>query len=475
MKLSIVVFIPVAVLLFAIFPLTDTDVWWHMACARDWVTTWTPVRSPVVNVHEYFQQFVYFVYNVGGAPLLVAVKAFLWAWVFVLFLNPLKYENTHGERVTAFVFNVCLSIVLCFIFRYQLEIRPVLFSLLFLGVLWNVLPNFFQEKERSVSKIMGMVLLLAMQWVWCKFQGLYVLGPIFMSLWLLASRRRSFDRLLFVVLAWLMPFLHYEGLSLFVYPFGLLDRLMGFTKSAVVFASEIAENRSPFSLIASRENTFVSGLMIFVAFSSLAIAIRELLCKRNMARNIWLVLMAILSLFAERNFILLFPAFLSALNFPVVKYFEKKWTLGIACFVLFAVFGFWSKSLLVYDKSMISFQRVPVSAAEWMSSHPHGGRLFNDDRAGGYLAFMNPSDSIYMDGRFILKTSDFFERYLSYADNPAAFMFDADSLKIGRVVLPCRYYARWDKLLLALDESKNWNLSYVDKFYAVYDRVNVQY
>ena len=26
--------------------------------------------------------------------------------------------------------------------------------------------------------------------------------------------------------------------------------------------------------------------------------------------------------------------------------------------------------------------------AEWMKSHPHSGRLFNDDRAGGYLAFV---------------------------------------------------------------------------------------
>ena len=74
--------------LFAVFPLTDTDIWWHLACARDWVTTWTPVREPVVNVHEYFQQMVAFVYDIGEAPLLVAFKAFLWGLVFLLFLLP---------------------------------------------------------------------------------------------------------------------------------------------------------------------------------------------------------------------------------------------------------------------------------------------------------------------------------------------------------------------------------------------------
>ena len=82
--------VPLAVSLFAIFPLTDTDIWWHLACAREWVTTWTPVRTPVVNVHEYFQQVVGFVYALGGAPLLVAFKALLWGGVFALFLFPLR-------------------------------------------------------------------------------------------------------------------------------------------------------------------------------------------------------------------------------------------------------------------------------------------------------------------------------------------------------------------------------------------------
>ena len=53
---------------------------------------------------------------------------------------------------------------------------------------------------------------------------------------------------------------------------------------------------------------------------------------------------------------------------------------------------------------------------EWMKNNPHSGRLFNDDRAGGYLAFMNPQDSTFIDGRFILKTADFFERYLAFRE-----------------------------------------------------------
>ncbi len=54
------------VVAFAIFPLTDTDIWWHLACAREWVTTWTPVREQVVTVHEYSES--------SGAPIVNKVS-----------------------------------------------------------------------------------------------------------------------------------------------------------------------------------------------------------------------------------------------------------------------------------------------------------------------------------------------------------------------------------------------------------------
>ena len=83
---------------------------------------------------------------------------------------------------------------------------------------------------------------------------------------------------------------------------------------------------------------------------------------------------------------------------------------------------------------------------------------------------MNPSDSTYIDGRFILKTAEFFERYLSYSTDPQTFLHDADVQNIDRVVLPLRYYARWDKLLSTLDSAENWHLAYRDSLFVVMDR-----
>lgn len=135
------ILLSVAVAVFALFPLTDTDIWWHLACAREWVTTWTPVRTPVVNVHACFQQVVAFVYGIGGAQALVIFKAILWGTVFAFFLLP---QQNAGKKISLLGVSICVALL--FLFRYQLEFRPVVFSLLFLGIYWNILPLIFWTK-----------------------------------------------------------------------------------------------------------------------------------------------------------------------------------------------------------------------------------------------------------------------------------------------------------------------------------------
>ncbi len=455
--------IPLAVALFALFPLTDTDIWWHLACAREWYFTWTPVRLPAVNVHEYFQQVVYAVYNIGGAPLLVAFKALLWGTVFALFLWPFR----KALRLNAFA--VAAAVAILFVFRFSFELRPVLFSLLFLGVYWNVLPRL-----RHVPVAVAVLLL---QWLWCRCQGLYVLGPFFAAAVLVpqiarAEIRGRVLRIAFLLALFAMPFWHDDGLRLFLYPFGLLDRLLGLSPSAAAFASSIAENRSPFTILAAGENVLGCAFSIAICAVAAAWALRNILKRREWVLSVSLLTTTVLALVAERNFVLFLPVFFAAFlqSLSRVEICSQKFNLFIRCAsvaVIACTLGFWAKSLAAYD-SFVAYQRVPVGAAKWMSEHPHAGRLFNDDRAGGYLAFVNPSDSVYVDGRFILKTSEFFERYLRLAEEPSLFLSEADSLGIDRAVFPLRYYARWARLLGTLSASPEWEIGYVDEYYIVF-------
>ena len=540
------VFVSVAVALFAVFPLTDTDIWWHLACAREWVTTWTPVREPIVNAHEFFQQIVAFVYNLGGAPLLVAFKAVLWGAVFALFLWPSVKRmprDCHPEKapdghpglssrtchpgLSSRIYSGTGSAIACillFVFRYQFEMRPVVFSLLFLGIFWNLLPWFIigSDERDKRKRIASALLILILQWIWCKFQGLYVLGLLYAftvimfehelwdvgdyTWWKKVNRKKYYLHLGFLTLLLVMPFLHRGGFNLFAYPVELFDRLLGFSPSAAVFAGEIAENRSPITLLMAGENVLQSALMILLILGGIALACvrwRSRKSPYSSERLTWqrakrmevivnyrlqpfcLVVTAALALIAERNFVLFLPVLFAVAFRHWIEWLfapeddrprdarlssrDSRLAHLLSLILIAFLLGVWVKSLLAYD-SMVAYQRVPVAATEWMKSHPHPGRLFNDDRAGGYLAFMNPSDSTYIDGRFMLKTADFFENYLRYSKFPQTFLHDAASQNIDRVVLPLRYYARWDKLLSALDSAKNWHVAYRDSLFVVMDR-----
>ena len=457
MKPFQIILLPLSVLLFSVFPLTDTDIWWHLACAREWVTTWTPVRPSVINGHVYFQAVVGAVYGVGGAVLLVAFKALLWTAVFTLFLFPLRKRAVDLRLLATLV-------------------RPVVFSMLFLRIYWNLVPRILNGV--GWRRVVSVLSVLFLQWLWCRFQGLYILGPLFVAVCIACRGRYVRKELLwqgvFVLALLAMPFLHRDGLALFLYPFGLLDRLVGLSESAAVFASNIAENRSPFTLLFAGENVVAVAVAMAAAVLSLFFSRRSFWKNSEAA---WLCITALLSMVAERNIVLFLPVFCyfvlnNGARWNLPQCFERCRIVSVS--VMSLVLGLWCRSLLPYDASMVSDQRVPVAAASWMAAHPHEGRLFNDDRSGGYLAFVIPQDSTYLDGRFFLKTSGFFERYLQYAESPSDFMKDMDSLGVDRALFPLRHYARWDGVVQALVSSAKWRTVYVDSAFVVLDRKNLR-
>ena len=484
-----------AVFLFSIFPLTDTDIWWHLACARETIAhgfldqdqlTWTDARTPWVNVHAFFQLIVYGVYSVGKAPLLIAVKAFLWGGVFFLFLLPAKQKNQENAQKTAYLFPLVISLFFIFILRYSLELRPVLFSLVFLGCYWNFLPKIFEPNRSPHQRIFYLVIIIVIQFIWCRTQGLYILGPIlaflyFADSWRMRTSKMKWASVGLVTILFLMPLLHREGLVLLLYPFGLLDRLVGVTSAATIFSREIAENRSPISLVLAWENGWASLAAVIMAIVSLVGAIIAL--KRGTGerwRWLWLGICAILALIAERNVVLLLPVFVASIfQSPLFLTEAPRRTLSTALSMVSVVLlsfllGFWMRSLGAYNTQMVSKERVPVQAAAWMANHPalRTGHLFNDDRSGGYLAWELPQIKTYIDGRFILKTGPFFERYLNYAQCPETFLRDAEEQKITRVILPIHFYSQWVFLASTLQQEKSfWLLVFIDDFYIIYDHI----
>lgn len=473
--------------LFAFFPLTDTDIWWHLAAARDFLENglaetdpfcWTPSRSPWINVHLFFQLAVYFVINHFGALGLVFFKSLAWGVVAFLWVLPVK------RRVRFFEFSV--SLCLAFPFRFFFECRPLFFTMLFLGIFWNLLPAI--AKKFSVGWFVSALAMLVVEWIWVRSQGLFPLGfalsfLIVAFFWKRMPASGKWGSAAFLVLLFSVPLWHLRGNFLWIYPFGLLDRLLGGSSAARMFASEIAENRSPFSLVWNGENVFPMLVLIFLVAVSLA----RVFSRGNFksVRNVWIFVAAVLALSAERNLpLFLFPFVWSLWNRSpfdgLLSRFRVKGKIPGILLLAFTL-GFFARSVPAYIRngtfSAVSRERVPAGAVSFMKENPlpTGVRLFNDDRSGGYLEWNLRGVKTFVDGRFILKDSAFFASYLGYARNPGSFFSDAESLSIGRVLLPIRYFTMWEGLAREIAVHVDWKVVYVDDFYVVLDRTRFNF
>lgn len=475
------------VVLFAFFPLTDTDVWWHLASAREFFRSglpirdpfcWTPSKTPWVNIHLFFQMSIYGVHRAFGTDGLVAFKSLLWGVVAFLWLLPVSKK-----------FNLCgmfFAVLFAFLLRYSLECRPVLFSLFFLGVFWNLLP--ILSKKLSVRWVICAGTLLLMEWFWCRSQGLFALGWVISFLFIAVNWKRiplagRLRFLIFAVLLLIIPLLHRQGFLVWAYPFPLLNRLMGISSDASIFASQISENRSPFTLLFNGENMIAMGTLLVAAFASIVLSIRAFLgCSRtgdwhDFWRFAWLFIAAILALVAERNAVLLLFPFISLIfenENQLICVENRMGTIPFTALIAF-VLGFWVKSLFAYISpngfESVAEARVPKKAVEFMKSHPIPAnmRLFNDDRSGGYIEWSFPGIKTYADGRFILKDSAFFAGYLGFASSPESFLVFAQEMNVGRVLLPVRYFSIWNPLVAELSANPLWKRVYIDPFYVVFD------
>ena len=480
---------------FAFFPLTDSDIWWHLASARDFFENglaekdpfcWTPSRTPWINVHLFFQWIVYAVHSVAGAFGLVLLKSVAWGIVAFLWVLPCK------RKIRLFEFS--LAVLCAFIFRYALECRPIFLSLLFLGIFWNLLPQLLPPISKKY--FLSAAILLFTQWIWIRTQGLFSLScglsamAIFLS-WNRMTKKSKIFSSCFLVILFSVPLWHFQGNYLFAYPFGLLDRLMGGSAASQIFALEIAENRAPSTLLLLHENTAsMATLLLLVGIAAFFILKKK--CSMEIWRIAWLLIAAFLAVFAERNLTIFFfpfvllilwnPSFILLLRKIFLKIFpQKKAEFGNVIFI-FAILilsfsaGSFLRSLPAYFEGKnfqaISQERVPMNAVIYLQNHPllPNQNLFNDDRSGGYISWKIPAQKTFADGRFILKDSTFMANYLNFAKNPEAFFVAADSLQIYRALMPTRYISLWKNLDSAMQKKSDWKNVYRDDAYTIWDK-----
>ena len=117
---------------FSYFPLTDGDIFWHLAAGREMIAhkhflrvdpfSFTLQSPPWTDLHWLFQLIVYGLYTLGGYTALLGFK------LIVIALSVFLLCKTFPSKKYAIIAGVC-SALLFYEIRYLIDVRPILITI----------------------------------------------------------------------------------------------------------------------------------------------------------------------------------------------------------------------------------------------------------------------------------------------------------------------------------------------------------
>lgn len=504
------------VALCAYYPLTDTDIWWHLASARRMFAEHAFLRAdpfcqaslgkPWIDLHWGFQLIAYGLWKLGGAAALLSAKvAALWLAAALCLRPHLRRRSGRGDAAWFLLPLACFGV---YHVRFYLDVRPLVVTLLGLAAEYTVVTGFLAGRLRR-----PWLLLIPIQAVLANVQGLYLLGAFLVSCFAIGEWLRSRSRTLLWNAAplWFTGLLTPYGWRAFVLPFALLGRIT--PTAGNVFSSGIAENLPWLSLL-KQDPRAALPFALFTAWVLFTFG-------RARGKTGWGHVLLFggftgLSLMAVRNMPLAWLAGLMAAgrNLEVTSYGEavpggaqareaagplreRKGSAGgatqgrqgavagaaqgrqgrtegagqgrkaaaagaLAMAVLAAVYVPRIREAWSYElPGLMTPFRFPAGAVDYMEAHPLPGNLFNELRFGGYLEWRLPGSPVFLDGRMILRDAAFYREFLAVVDGEEDFTPYRARYGFTHALLPIAEDKRYLPLAARL-LGGGWDLLYAD-------------
>lgn len=452
------------ILLLAVFvgatftwPLSDTDLWWHLSAGREMIDRLAWLRADPfclsslgtawTDLHWGFQLLVFALHRAGGETVLVGARALLVGATAALALRGRLSWDTL----------VVAGLVLAGS-RLFLDLRPLLVTLLCLAALWT----FSLERRLGLRSVaVGLLAQVAL----VNTQGLFLLGPLF-ALISAAGHLGEGDPDGARGRAWLAAGL--VGVSV-VNPWGfdafslavrVANRIL--PGGDAVFAREIPENAALWTWL--REAPLRALPWIW------ALVVSTFLFRRgpgSLGRGLLIACCAALSLLAVRNLPLLALAVLLSIG-------PRTWPLprapAIGAPLLLGLLAL--PSLLERRWNLRGVAVAPAhfpgpAALAVLARAP--SPVFHELRIGGWLSWNLPSRNVcWADTRLVLHDAAFVRAYLDVLDDPSRFQAWSDRQGFRLAAIPVVAWPRFHGLLVHLLRSERWRLVDGDGAWALF-------
>ena len=472
---------------FCYFPITDTDIFWHLAAGREMVASghflysdpfsFTLASPRWIDLHWLFQLIVYGLYLLGGLQALIWFKLAVVAFTSVLLCS--AFRSMRYAFAGAF-----LCAVLFYEARYLVCERPVLITLLCMSSY-----IFLFERVKQGARTSSLWICVPLQVIWTNSQGLYPIGIFIIgAYWIEAmfdagqtGRREKWTGKL--LLNAYTPILMACSLACLLNPYGISGLLLPFTLFARIapaaqnlYSLNISENVPLLALTG-----FEAGYRTAVVGTAVVTCILFFVNRRN-ARPAHLVLfLGFLGLAysAVRNVLLYFVIIVPIVGYNVMllEAWSRAAGLGRTAKRLAALLGAAAAAAILWlpvanhaavvaacpPHRTLSPFRFPEKITEYLKANPVEGEMFNDIRYGGYLIWeLYPHKRVFADGRLVIRQPQFFADYLAICDQPELFFFAAGKFNVTHVIVPSAIFTQYRRLIARLCASNEWHLEYTD-------------
>ncbi|OHA65034.1 MAG: hypothetical protein A2667_03380 [Candidatus Wildermuthbacteria bacterium RIFCSPHIGHO2_01_FULL_47_27] len=431
----------IVVFTFLFFPVTDNDIWWHLAYGKLMIEDGNFPRADVFSYTAYgksvyldswiFDAASYLGFKfLGGIEAINLLKAGVALAIFVLVLWYLRAEKTLN------LFSLGFVILAFFSIRYGFSLRPQIFSFFFFIVLFILLAQFFKSGEK---KYLFFIFIAQFAWVNFHISFLYGIGLaaifILSDLWRMKKIRREHITLVGTVLgASLLHAFYWQN-----YIIGALQRSSMAVQSVVTEFQPTTPDRllSPIGLV-------ILALIPVIYFSwkqkkyeILLIAVSATILSMRSGRFIpYLVLFLCLALPVCWKSVKLRPKF----KFVLPKYFS----VGAYLAFLFIIF-IYTKNYGPGINPGVPKSSYPVDAVRFIQQlkdlpQKSGGRIFNSYNFGGYLIWnLHPQYKVFLDGRYTPYAGEIFDKYWESVEGGKAWKNTVKKYDITLALMPLPY------------------------------------
>lgn len=439
--------------------------------------SFTPVQYEWIDLHWGFHIMAYGIYALFDLSGLVITKSLV-IGIIAFFIATIVHKPLYS-LVSVFAYAI-----LVYDARYLILIRPILITLFcIVYYIWSF-ERYFKSKNS-----LYLWTLLPVQLLWVNSQGLFPLGVVVAGCYCadMMVRRCLFKNtyneqnreigkmVLFCIILMIISFCNPYGVNGALLPLRLLGRIN--PVSSNIFARNISENVPLFELtgidLRYQYTVFVITLLVIVSF---VVNVKNI-------RWVFLFLFIsflLLAVMAKRNIVLYYvvacpilgynfssDTFINLVRCTLPKHICRL-AGGVMFFLLILVVVLYAKNhwAVVQNypaQSSISPFRVPHGAVDYLKQHPIQGNVFNSVRYGGYLLWhFYPDKRVYIDGRLIIRSAEFFQHYLDILKNPHSFTAIAQKHSITHAVLPVSVFALYRNLIAWLYKSREWDMVYTD-------------